>query len=102
MKTKLIMPTNLSHGKLSARKNQMNRQLIPASTRIYTSILIIVIIIFFASCDSAFDEGLNAESKMTLQMEKSNARSVPGTAQLLVAGLQGTGQRYRPGRVGRC
>ena len=100
MKTKLIMPSNLSHGKLSARKDQMNRQLIPVSSRIYSSILAIVIISFFASCDSAFDEGLNAESKMTFQMEKSNARLVPGTAQLLVTGLQGTsGSTIGPGRA---
>lgn len=94
------MPSRLFHGKLSARKIQMNRKFIPASPRIYTSILLIVIITF-TSCDSAFDEDLNAQSKVALEMEKKNkVSSVPGTAQLLVSGLQGTsGSTIGPGQV---
>ena len=100
MKTKLIMPSKLSQGKLLPTKNQMNRQLVPASLRIYTSMLLIVVISFFLSCDSSVDDivDLNAESAMTLQMEKSKAMSVPGPAQLLVTGLQGaSGSTIGPG-----
>jgi len=62
--------------------------------------LLIVIISFFGSCDSPFDDnvGLNAESKMALHMKKSKAMSVPGATQLLVTGLQGTaGSTIGPG-----
>jgi hypothetical protein len=42
--------------------------------------LLIVIISFFASCDSPIDDNvdLNAESKMTLHMKKSKTMTVPG------------------------
>lgn len=98
MKTNLIMISKLSPGNLLATKNQWNRQLLPASLRMYTSILLIVIISFFASCDSPFDDvDLNAQSKMAFHMKKSKAMSVPGPAQLL-ATLQGaSGSTIGPG-----
>ena len=79
------------------RKCSTIRQLIPASLRTSTSILLIVVVSFFAGCDSAFDEDLNAESKITLE-KKKKPQPIPNPAQMLVSGLQGSlGSTVGPG-----
>ena len=91
MKTKLIMISKLSRGNLLP---SVNRQLVPAALRIYTSMLLIVIISFFASCDNPiFDE-----LEKALHEKKSKCESVPGPAQRLVTGLKGSyGSTIGPG-----
>ena len=94
MKTKLIMISKLPQRNLLPTKNQWNRQLVPASLRIYTSMLLIVFISFFASCDNPIYD----ELKEALHKKESKCVSVPGPAQLLVTGLQGTsGSTIGPG-----
>ena len=91
MKTKLIMISKLSRRNLLPR---VNRSFVPAALRIFTSMLLIVIISFFASCDNPiFDE-----LEKALHEEKSKCESVPGPAQLL-ATLQGgaSGSTIGPG-----
>ena len=72
----------------------VNRQLVPAALRISTSMLLIVIISFFASCDNPiFDE-----LEKALHEKKSKCESVPGPAQLLVTVQQGaSGSTIGPG-----
>ena len=92
MKTKLIMISKLSRRNLLPR---VNRQLVPAALRMSTSMLLIVIISFFASCDNPILE----ELEKALHEKKSNkCESVPGPAQLL-ATLQGgaSGSTIGPG-----
>ena len=81
MKTKLIMISKLSRRNLLP---SVNRQLVPAALRICTSMLLIVTISFFASCDNPIFE----ELEKVLHEKKSKCESVPGPAQLL-ATLQG-------------
>ncbi len=100
MKTKLIMISKLSQGNLLPSKNQLNKNLVPASLRIYTSMLLIVIISLIAGCNNAIDDDidLSAESKMTLQVKKNKAVSAPGPAQLLATLPQGaSGSTVGPG-----
>ena len=83
MKTKLIMISKLSRRNLLP---SVNRQFVPAALRIFTSMLLIVTISFFASCDNPiFDE-----LEKALHEKKSKCESVPGPARRLVTGLQGS------------
>ena len=83
MKTKFILLAKLSPGNVLPTKSRGNRQLVPATLRIYTSRFLIVITSFFASCDSPFDYA---------HMKKCKGNSVPGSPRLLatVEGASGS------------
>ena len=71
-----------------SRRNLLpkNRQLVPAALRISTSMLLIVVISSFASCDNPIYE----ELEKAFHKKKDKCESVPGPAQRLVTGLEGS------------
>ncbi len=64
--------------------------------RIYFSILLLVLIIVFVSCDNSVNEAM--ETNAQLNNQQSKAMSMPGTPQMLVSGLEGaSGSTIGPG-----